>query len=122
MASCWKRSSITWASALLLSLTACKSRATNDTAIPEEYPPASTETAAPSYDSQPVSDVGAGAARPAAPTGARKHVVRKGDTLFSLARQYYGDESQWKKIFQANGDRIPNKDQIKIGQELSIPD
>jgi len=122
MASCWKRGSISLASALLLSLTACKSRATNDTAIPEEYPPEPAASPAASYESAPVSDVGAGAARPAAPTGSRTHVVKKGDTLFSLARQYYGDASQWKKIYQANGDRIPNKDQIKIGQELSIPD
>jgi 5'-nucleotidase / UDP-sugar diphosphatase len=122
MASCWKRSSISLASALLLSLSACKSRATDDTAIPEEYPPESTEPPAASYESPPVSDVGAGAARPAAPAGSRTHVVRKGDTLYSLARQYYGDAAQWKRIFQANGDRIPNKDQIRIGQELAIPD
>jgi len=122
MASCWKRRSISLASALLLSLTACKSRATNDTAIPEEYPPESSATPAPSYDSPPASDVGAGAARPSAPTASRTHVVKKGDTLFSLARQYYGDAAQWKKIYQANGDRIPNKDQIKVGQELAIPD
>src|SRR5688572_9411762 len=51
------------------------------------------------------------------------HVVRKGDTLFSLARQYYScDASKWRRIYEANRERIADKDRIKVGQELIIPD
>jgi nucleoid-associated protein YgaU len=59
----------------------------------------------------------------ASPSGRRVHVVKKGDTLFGLARQYYnGDLAQWQRIYDANRDKIRNKDTIKIGQELVIPD
>ena len=53
---------------------------------------------------------------------ARIHVVQKDDTLFKLARQYYdGDQSKWKAIWEANMDRIPDKDKLKPGTELVIP-
>jgi nucleoid-associated protein YgaU len=55
-------------------------------------------------------------------TGGRTHVVQRGDTLFKLARQYYnGDASQWKRIWEANRAQIPNKDQLRVGQQLVIP-
>jgi len=55
--------------------------------------------------------------------GARVHVVRKGDTLFSLARHYYqGDQSKWRRIWDANREQIPDRDKLKVGQELVIPD
>ena len=49
------------------------------------------------------------------------HVVAKGDTLFSLARRYYQDQSRWKEIYEANGGKILNPDMIRIGQVLVIP-
>jgi len=57
----------------------------------------------------------------AAPGGARVHVVQPKDTLSSLARQYYNDQKMWRKIWEANRDKIPNKDVLKVGQELVIP-
>ncbi len=55
-------------------------------------------------------------------TGAgRIHVVQRGDTLFKLARQYYNDQTQWKRIYEANRSQIPNKDVLKVGQKLVIP-
>lgn len=56
-----------------------------------------------------------------APTKPRVHVVVKGDTLHSIALRYYGTRSAWEKIYQANRDILPNKDQLKIGQQLVIP-
>ncbi len=53
--------------------------------------------------------------------GKRKHIVQKGDTLYKLARFYYGDQKYWKKIWLANKDIIPNPNKIKEGQELIIP-
>ncbi len=54
-------------------------------------------------------------------TGQSSHVVAKGDTLFSLARQYYSDQRRWKDIYAANGDQVHNPDMIFIGQVLAIP-
>ncbi len=51
----------------------------------------------------------------------RKHIVQKGDTLFKLARYYYGDQKYWKKIWLANKEIIPDPNNIKVGQELIIP-
>jgi nucleoid-associated protein YgaU len=49
------------------------------------------------------------------------HVVRKGDTLFSLARAYYNNESKWRDIWDANRSQIPNPDQISVGMQLVMP-
>ncbi len=54
------------------------------------------------------------------PTG-RTHTVRRKDTLYSLARLYYNDHRQWKKIYEANRDRIANPNMIKVGMNLVIP-
>ncbi len=55
------------------------------------------------------------------PAGAHKHTVQKGDTYFALARKYYNDEHKWKRIYEANKDRYPDKNKIPVGAELIIP-
>jgi nucleoid-associated protein YgaU len=57
----------------------------------------------------------------AAATGSRTYTVQSGDSLSKIAKQVYGDASQWKKIHEANRDAIPNPDLIRPGQELTIP-
>lgn len=58
----------------------------------------------------------------AAPSGQRTHTVKKGDTIYSLARQYYGgDVHKWHSIYDANRNVITNPDQLKVGQVLVIP-
>jgi nucleoid-associated protein YgaU len=54
--------------------------------------------------------------------GDRTHTVRPGDTLSRLARQYYQDAGDWRRIYEANRDRIRNPDLIYPGQVLIIPD
>jgi nucleoid-associated protein YgaU len=49
------------------------------------------------------------------------YTVIAGDTLRSIAEQFYGDETQWPRIHNANRDQIPNPDQIVPGQVLRIP-
>ncbi len=62
------------------------------------------------------------ALNPSEPTAAgRTHLVQKGDTLYSLAQRYYGNRSEWQRIFQANRHALASKDQLKIGQQLLIP-
>lgn len=57
----------------------------------------------------------------AAATGGRTHTVQKGDTLYKLARQYYNDQSQWKRIYEANRQKIRSQDQLVVGTQLVIP-
>ena len=62
--------------------------------------------------------------RPTPPptVGARRHVIAKGDTLFSLAQRYYGNRSRWRDIFEANREILRSKDDpLRIGTELKIP-
>ena len=53
--------------------------------------------------------------------GARSYTVKSGDTLSKIAKQMYGDASEWKKIHAANKAQIPNPDLIHPGDELTIP-
>ena len=59
-----------------------------------------------------------GEAIPAAP---RRHTVADGETLFSLARQYYGDVNRFIDIYDANRDQLHRPDQLPVGTELVIP-
>ncbi len=57
-----------------------------------------------------------GRPKPAAPPKARKkilppawpkrHVVKAGDTLRTMAKEYYGDPNQWEKIYDANREKV----------------
>lgn len=49
------------------------------------------------------------------------YTVRKGDYLRKLAKQFYGSEGLWKRIYEANRDKIKNPDLIWAGMELLIP-
>lgn len=49
------------------------------------------------------------------------HVVEAGDTLSSLAKRYYGDESQWPRIYRCNR-WIADPDHLKVGQTIVIPE
>ena len=58
---------------------------------------------------------------PTPPADAQVHVVVKGDTLWDLAKHYYGDPSLYMKIFEANRDVLKDPNLIKVGQRLRIP-
>jgi len=53
--------------------------------------------------------------------GARTHTMQKGDTLYSLARKYYNDQSKWRKIWEANRAQISDPNRIPLGAKLVIP-
>lgn len=42
-----------------------------------------------------------------------------GETLYGLARKYYGDGGRWSAIAEANG--ISEGDTLRVGQTLRIP-
>jgi LysM repeat protein len=49
------------------------------------------------------------------------YTVVKGDTLWAIAKKYYGSGSQYTRIYNANKDKISNPNKIYPGQVLTIP-
>ncbi len=49
------------------------------------------------------------------------HIVQKGETLSSIAQQYYHNSQDWKKILDANKDIITNEHRLTNGAKLIIP-
>ncbi|HLL90758.1 MAG TPA: LysM domain-containing protein [Tepidisphaeraceae bacterium] len=79
------------------------------------------------YDTAPAAPVATAAAAPAATdltptavaTAGGTHKVKKGDTLFSIAKARYGDGKQWRRIAAANPGLSPST--LKAGATISIP-
>ena len=49
-------------------------------------------------------------------------VKREGDTLFTLARQYYNNAERFGAIYQATRSVLRVPDPLPVGAELVIPD
>lgn len=56
-----------------------------------------------------------------ASTPSRDYTIRSGDSLSKIAKQFYGDASDWQKIYQANKDTIKDPNMIFPGQKIKIP-
>ena len=51
----------------------------------------------------------------------RTYTVKRGDTLWAIAKKYYGNGAQYPKIVNANKSKIKNPNLIQIGWVLTIP-
>lgn len=47
--------------------------------------------------------------------------IKSGDTLGAIAKQFYGQASQYMRIFEANRDIIDDPNKIYPGQKIRIP-
>lgn len=76
-----------------------------------------------SGDKPDFSDVesGASSTAPTPEPAEQTYTVASGDSLSKIAKKFYGDPSQWRRIFEANRDLIKNPDLIHPGQTLKIP-
>lgn len=81
----------------------------------------SSSTTGSSSGAADFSDVSSGSSSTAS-TGEKTYIVKSGDNLSKIAKQFYGDPAKWKKIHAANSDKIPNPDLIHPGLKLTIPD
>ena len=52
-------------------------------------------------------------------TGYQSYTIKKGDTLGSISKKFFGTTTKWKEIAKANG--ISDAAKIKVGQVLQIP-
>ena len=55
------------------------------------------------------------------PKAPKYYVVVSGDSLWAIAKKFYGNGNQYTKIYEANKDKIKNPSLIKVGQKLVIP-
>lgn len=53
--------------------------------------------------------------------GGGDYTVKAGDTLSKIAKEKYGNASDWKKIHAANADLIKDPDKIQVGWKLRLP-
>jgi len=49
------------------------------------------------------------------------YTMKPGDTLYTLARRFYGDGKLWTKIHEANKDKVRDVYDIPVGTVLTIP-
>lgn len=83
-------------------------------------PTAEPIAAQPISDNQPVMySANPAAAQTSATSGIKKYTIKKGDTLFSIAKTNYGSGRDWQKIASANPGLEPSK--LKVGQQIVIP-
>lgn len=54
--------------------------------------------------------------------GETAYAVKAGDSLSLIAKNQYGDATQWKAIYEANKDVIKNPNVIYVGQILVLPE
>lgn len=58
-----------------------------------------------------------------APRAAGKVVrVLKGDTLRKISERAYGTQERWREIFEANKALLKNREDVRIGQTLIVPE
>jgi nucleoid-associated protein YgaU len=57
------------------------------------------------------------------PAGSRPetYVVQPGDTLFKIAKRFYGSANKWRDIREANKAVISSDGRVKVGQEIRLP-
>ncbi len=54
-------------------------------------------------------------------TSGRTYTIERGDTLVAISRKLYGSASHWRAIYDANRDRIPDPNALRIGTEIRLP-
>ncbi|RLL71839.1 LysM peptidoglycan-binding domain-containing protein [Paenirhodobacter hankyongi] len=79
----------------------------------------SFEATAPETLAASAKGAGAGAG---APAGARVVTIARGNTLWAIARDTYGDPYLYVKLFEANRDQIRDPDLIYPGQVFTLPE
>lgn len=55
-------------------------------------------------------------------TQGKTYTVKSGDSLWKIAKQFYGNGAAYTKIANANSDKIKNPNLIYPGQIFNIPE
>ena len=54
-------------------------------------------------------------------TSPQHYTVKKGDTLYKISKNVYGEGKHWKAIYQANKNVISNPSALQLGWILKLP-
>ena len=65
--------------------------------------------------------MGAAAGGAGASQGGQTYEIKSGDTLSKISKQFYGNATEYMRIFYANRDQLSDPDKIRAGQKLVIP-
>jgi len=57
----------------------------------------------------------------ATPSVPETYVVQEGDTLYRIAKRFYGRLSAWKRIRDANKEQISSDGRVRVGDTLRMP-
>jgi nucleoid-associated protein YgaU len=77
--------------------------------------------AAPSAEPAPAPVEPEPAPAPAPAVEGKTYTVKEGDSLRSIAKEFYGTIFKWRLIYEANYDSMKGTDMIYVGQVLQIP-
>ena len=103
-----------------------KGKSTGSTGGSADFSDATPGSSTPASDTPRAdfSDVTSGESTeaPARASTGTTYTVKSGDSLSKIAKAQYGDASKWKRIYEANREKIKNPDLIYPGQEFTIPD
>ncbi|MCR9262350.1 MAG: peptidoglycan-binding protein LysM [Pseudomonadaceae bacterium] len=55
------------------------------------------------------------------PPPVQYYVIKSGDTLYGVAKEFYGNGMKYPEIFEANREVIEDPDKIYPGQKIRIP-
>jgi nucleoid-associated protein YgaU len=58
---------------------------------------------------------------PSVEDGTQYYLIKSGDTLSAIAKQFYGDANKYPAIFEANREVIKDANLIFPGQKIRIP-
>ncbi len=83
-----------------------------------DAPPSMNETAAPTTEK--VAEAAPAPSAPVSGGGSELYEVKGGDTLMKIAFMVYGDVYQWRRILDANSDRISNPASLVKGTQLKV--
>ncbi len=50
-----------------------------------------------------------------------RYTVKKGDSLWKIAKKFYGDPYQWRRIYDANRAQLPHPNRVRPGMTLNMP-
>ncbi len=51
----------------------------------------------------------------------RTHTIVSGDSLYAIAKRYYGDGEAWRELAKYNGDRVGKNGTLRLGVKIKLP-
>lgn len=59
--------------------------------------------------------------KPEAKEEDRTHTIVAGDSLYAIAKRYYGDGEAWRELAKYNGDRVGKNGTLRPGVKIKLP-